>query len=544
MTIATRPPRIDRVTRRWMLDASDDLAASVGCRFNPAAGERVCHFIEQFCRLSKGRWAGKPLELLDWQRSFLMRLFGWRRADGRRRFRRAYVEIAKKSGKSSLMSAVALYMLLADGEGAPEVYLNACDRDQASIIFDEAARMLEASPSLLRKADVIHSRKMIVAGHGRLVANSAEAPKQDGLNPSATFFDELHRQPDRDLWDVFTYASAAREQPLLIAVTTAGADVEGVWHEMREYSEKVSDGTVADWTHLGLIYRALPEDDIDDPATWRKANPALGTIASADDFRRELTEAKLNPAALANFKRLRLNIVGSKLALFVDPVKWHACGGSWLHGPDDGEPCYMGLDLSQNEDLTALVILTGDFAAGFDVECRFWLPEGPIVDLEHRHGQPYREWADMGLITLVGREQIDEDAIIAQVAGVARGRNLRMLLLDPWNQRRVGPALKDDHGLPVELLPQGYASLNGPTKALAGLIADGKLRHRGNPILRWHASNAVAAMDPAGNLKLDKSARRRKIDGMAALVNAVAGAMAGARDARPSVYETEGLMIL
>src|SRR4051794_12028673 len=138
-------------TREWTLNASDEMAVAQGHHFSPRHGLKVCRFVEEFCRLSKGRWAGEPLRLIDWQRQFVMRLFGWRRPDGRRRFRRAYVEIPKKNGKSSLLSALGLDLLLADGEGAPEIYLNACDRDQASIIFDESARMLEASPSLRKR---------------------------------------------------------------------------------------------------------------------------------------------------------------------------------------------------------------------------------------------------------------------------------------------------------------------------------------------------------------------------------------------------------
>ncbi len=227
---------IDDATKDWILNRSDELAVAQGCYFSSKHGQDVCDFIERFCVLSQGRWAGKKLSLIPWQRSFLMRLFAWRRADGKRRFRRAFLMTAKKQGKSPLMSSIALYLLLADGEQAPEIYLCACDRDQAGIIYTESERMLQYSPTLQKRCDVIPSRKTILAGHGKIVANSSDSPKLDGLNASAVIFDELHRQPDRMLWDVMQYAVAAREQPLTVSVTTAGEEQSGIWHEELTYA--------------------------------------------------------------------------------------------------------------------------------------------------------------------------------------------------------------------------------------------------------------------------------------------------------------------
>jgi len=316
-----------RVPSKWIRNPSDTLAIEQGCGFDESAGQFVCDFIETFCRQSKGRWANEKLRLLDWQRDFLMRLFGWRRPDGRRRFRRFYLEVAKKNGKSTLLSALVLYLLIADGEGAPEIYLNACDRSQARIIFDESKRMVEASPDLKARIRAVdHKARLVCASNnGVVIANSADAPNKDGLNPSASLFDELHRQPSRDLWDVFEYASAARAEPISGSITTAGEDDSGVWHEQREYSERVNAGEIPDTSHLGIVYRALPTDDIDDPETWKKANPSLGETIQSEDFQRELTEAKEVPIKLNNFKRLRLNIITRDEAKYFDMEKWDAC---------------------------------------------------------------------------------------------------------------------------------------------------------------------------------------------------------------------------
>jgi phage terminase large subunit-like protein len=531
----------DETTKAWVLNRSDELAVEEGCYFSVAHGEQVCKFIEEFCRLSKGRWAGQTVKLFDWQRKFLMRLFGWRRADGKRRFRRAYLEVAKKNGKSSLISAIALYLLLADKEAAPEVYLNAVDKDQAGIVFEESSRMLQASPALKRRAEVTVSRKVITAGHGRIVTNSSDAMKQDGLNASAAIFDELHRQKDRALWDVMEYAGAAREQSLTLSITTAGEEEEGVWFEQREYSEKVEAGVIEDSSHLGLIFRALETDDLDNPETWRKANPSLGQTISEDDFEREWEEAKAVPAKLANFKRLRLNIVCRAQGKFLELASWDACDGA--PDPRPADPTYMGLDLSTRDDLSALIIITGDFGRGFDVQCRFWLPRENIYALEMRHSQPYRTWADQGFIVLTPGNVIDYDFIESEIVKLSQTMRLVKLMSDPYNAQALAERLLNKQGLPVEYLRQGYLSLSDPTKTLLELITGGKLRHGGNPIRRWHASNAIAEQDAAGNIKLSKGKSKRKIDGMAGLVNAVEGAIKNSgKEEEPSVYETRGLI--
>lgn len=536
-----------RVPARWIRGPADNTAVEQGCVFDEAAGDRPCLFIERFCRQSKGRWAGEPLRLLPWQRDFLMRLFGWKRPDGSRRYRRAYLEIAKKNGKSTLLSALVIYLLLADGEGAPEIYLNACDREQAAIIFDESARMVRSSPDLDARLRVYgaQTRKFIrdPAGDGKIVANSADVPSKDGVNSSAVVFDELHRQKTRALWEIFEYAGTSRRQPLTVSITTAGEDAEGVWHEQRHYSDQVNEGLIPDVTHLGVVYRALDADDLDDPETWRKANPSLGVTIDEADFAREWAEAKAVPTKLANFKRLRLNIIARGEAQFLAPGAWEACRAESESESLDGKPCRMGLDLSSTTDLSALAVLYGDDEHGYDVRMRFWLPEDDIVALEQEHGVPYRTWADKGFITLTPGNVIDYDFIRQAVIDESALRPPTRILIDPYNANQLAIKLRQDDGLPVEFLRQGFISLSGPTKELERLVLSGKLRHDGDPILAWNASNAVAVRDEAGNVKLSKRKSRKKIDGMAALVNAVAAAMADSGEGE-SVYETRGVEVL
>jgi phage terminase large subunit-like protein len=452
--MASHPP----VDPHWIRNPSDELAIAQGCWFDEDSGRFAIDFIEEFCKQSQGRWAGQPLILLGWQRDFLMRLFGWKLANGLRRFKRAYLEVAKKNGKSTMISALCLVLLLADFEGSPQVFLNACDKEQASIVFDEAKRMVEKSPELAKRLEVIDSRKTIThpAGDGKIVANSAEVAKKDGLNPSGIIFDELHRQRTRLLWEIFAYAAVAREQPLTISITTAGEAEEGVWFDQREYSEKVNAGVIADITHLGVVYRALPTDDLDDPATWRKANPSMGHTIREEDFKRELEEAKTDPAKLANFKRLRLNIVCRGETQFIDLVVWDRGNIPVIVIPHS--PAFGGLDLSETQDLSALAILFEDDDDWLDLMMKFWLPESNIVELERKHNLPYRAWADKGFITLTPGNVIDYAFIRRDVNEIAGDHDLRKLLVDPYNAAKLTIELAEQDGLPVESIRQGFLS--------------------------------------------------------------------------------------
>lgn len=534
------------LTEAPIFGPTDELALEQGCVYHEPSAARVRKFIETFCRHSKGRWAGTPFHLLPWQWDFVRRLYGWKRPDGTRRYRKAYLEVPKKNGKSMLVSALALYHLLADGEACPEVYINACDRAQAGIVYGEAARMVIRSGELSRRLETIPSQKRVTfkngMGDGFVVANSNEVASKDGINSSLTLFDELHRQPNHDMWRIFRHAGVAREQPLLLAITTAGEDLESVCYEEHEYSLRINKGDVPDTEHLGVIYAADPADDVDDQATWFKANPSLGHTLKLAEFAAALGEARQMPTEFANFQRLRLNIWVKCEQLFISEEAWRACGSEPIK-PEErlGEPCWMGVDLASTTDLTALVTLLGDQEKGVDVLARFWMPEERVDELSRRDRVPYRHWIKLGLIESTPGAIIDYEAVRREVLHQAGLFDLRKLLIDPYNAKQFASQLLENDGLPVAELRQGYLSLSDPTKQLERLILGKQLRHGNNPVMRWMASNAICTKDAAGNVKLDKAKSRQKIDGMAALVNAVAAF--GDDSEERSVYEDRGVLI-
>ena len=539
-------PISKRVDPKWIRTAADRAAIVEGCWFDEKAGNRVCEFIETFCCQSIGRWEGKTVELMDWQRDFIMRLFGWKRPDGFRRFRTAYLEVAKKNGKSTLVSCIALYCLLADSEATPNIYLNACDKEQASIIFDEAVRMINASDSFKSRLVIINSNadKRIVSesNNGKIVANSSVSGSKDGFNSHVTIFDELHRQlQNRALWNVFRHAGISREQPFILSITTAGEEEAGIWFEQREHSEQIIKGQSIDTSHLGVVYRCDPKDNLDDPAVWRKANPGMGVTMKEAEFAREWETAKQSPVDRAEFLRFRFCIVIRSTESIFPPGAWEACSEQPVF--DNDEPLYAGFDLSSVDDLTAVCWGQGNDEDGYDVEWFFYLPEDNIVALEKQHKQHYRVWADQGLITLTPGARVDYKYVRRDILKRAEGRNLKLVLGDPYAANGLLNQLIEDDGLPGKQIQQGFISLSPPTKQLIGLVKEKKIHHGGNPIANWHAGNAVASKDEADNMKIGKKKSRGKIDGIAALVNMIAGTI-NADDEGESVYESRGIMMI
>lgn len=533
------------VDKRWIRGPNDELAIKEGCGFNEQAAERPIRFVEQFCRQSKDPFAGQPLILSEWQKDFTRRLYGWQRHDGTRRYRKFYLEVAKKNGKSTKLSALKLHNLVADNESGAEVYIAAYTLKQARIIFDEAASMVRFSPSLSKILKVIPSTKHIVypEKNGKLVALSSDSPSQDGMNASDVTFDELHRQANYNLWDVLKYAGASRRQPMLGSITTAGYDRESVcWHQ-HEYTRKVNEGSIEDTSHLGVIYGNEPGVDIDDPAVWRAANPNMGVTINEADFARELKEAKETPSTLNNFLRLRLNIWTSASSRFLSREKWDLGGREAVEEfLLRGQPCWSGLDLASTQDIAALVHVFGTWS-NLKVLCRFWIPEEKALERSKRDGVPYLEWKRKGLIEFTPGAAIDYDFIRDRIVADAKTFVLKQLFCDPWNADHLLLTLQNQDGLPVQKFGQGFLDMNAPTKELERLVITGSLHHGNHPILSWMCENAVKAENAAGLIRLSKNLSTEKIDGMMALVMGIAAKMSGKQSAE-SVYKRRGLIVL
>jgi phage terminase large subunit-like protein len=509
----------------WITSEADERAALAGYPFDVKAAQRVRTFFQQFLRHSKGQWAGQPFELMDWQwREIIAPLFGWMRPDGTRRYRRGYIEVPKKNGKSALFSGLSLYLLIGDKEPGAEIYSAAVDRDQASIVFNEAGNMVDASSHLSGRLRVIRSTKRIVDQRSRSYykALSADVPAKEGLNAHAVLIDELHAQKTRDLWDTLRYAGASRRQPLHLSVTTAGYDRHSICWEQHDYAEKVLDGTIEDLAFFAFIAAADEDADWTDASVWREANPSLGVTISEEQFAEDCREAQESPAKENSFRRYRLNQWTEQDVRWLSMEKWDACCNA-LDGLD-GRECFAGLDLSSTTDVSALVLAFPGADDHYDVLPFFWVPEEGARNRERRDRVPYTQWIRDEYIQATSGQVIDYDVIRKRINELSQRYSIRQIALDRWNATQLATQLEGD-GFEMVAFGQGYASMNAPTKKLEELVLSERVSHGGHPVLRWMAGNVSLEKDAADNWKPSKKKSIERIDGIVALVMAIGLAM-------------------
>lgn len=484
----------------------------------------VSDWIERNCTHIKGEWAGRLLKLEPWQRDEIIDpLFGTYNADGRRQYRTALIGIPRKAGKSTLGAAMALRLLFADAEPGAEVYSAAADREQAAIVFEIASGMVEANPAWAKAAKV-YRRSIVLPQLGRSYkVLSADAFSKHGLNPHGVIFDELHAQPNRELWDVLTTGQGARRQPLTVAITTAGYDRESICWELYEYGRKVRSRQIDDPTFFFRWWGVTEGQQWDDEETWAAAQPNLGISVSREFLRSEARQAKHVPARQNTFRRLYLNEWTQSAARWIDLGKWDEAAGLVVEEQLKGRKCYGGLDLAATTDIAALA---WDFPIDLknkphhEVIWRFWIPEERLPDLDLRTGGQASVWVKEGRMFVTDGDVIDYRAILDQIDRDARAFDVEELAYDRWGMTQLSQDLQDA-GMTIVPFGQGFASMSPPTKEFERLVLTDQYRHGGNPVMRWMVDNVVTRTDPAGNVKVDKGRSTEKIDGVVAAIMAL-----------------------
>ncbi len=517
-------------------------------------GNDAIDFIE-FLKHSKGEWYGQDFKLMSWQKKIIRKVFGTLNKDGTRQYRIAYIEIPRKNGKTEIGAAIALYLLIDDKEYGAEIYSAAGDRDQATLVYNAAAPMVRQSSALDRRCKIIDSVKRIVvySTNSFYRVLSAEHKTKHGVNAHGVIFDELHVQPNRDLWDTLTTSGGTRSQPLVVAITTAGYDRNSICWQLHEYALKVSKGIVKDPTFYSKIYAADENDDWEDEKTWFKANPALDnpsnkrySASAAAPFRslkemRDLyNKAKEMPALQNTFKRLYLNIWTSQETRWMDIKKWDATAGSVVEENLKGMKCFGGLDLSSISDITAFVLVFLQEGI-LKVLPYFFIPEDNMEERIKKDRVPYDVWVREGYIYKTPGNIIDYSFIEAKIDKCAKIFDILEIGYDPWNASMLTQRLADN-GMEMIEIRQGMKSLAAPTKQLETLILQKKIHHNANPVLRWMFDNIMVKQDAAGNLKPDKEKSNEKIDGIVALIMAVDRAMRNLDT--ESVYEDRGVITI
>lgn len=483
--------------------------------------------IEFFSHLrhSKGASAGTPFILEPWQAFIVGSLFGWRMSKGGpRRFRTAYVEVPRKNGKSTLSAGIALLLAFFDDEAGAEVFCAATKRDQARIVFEEAQRMVKASPSLKKRITSFVGNLHIQATAQKLQPLGADADSMDGLNIHGAIVDELHAHKTRAMVDVLETATGARRQPLIFYITTAGYDRHSVCWERHAYTERVLEGTLQDDQTFGFISAADEGSDYRDPKTWAKANPNLGVSVSVDDLERKARRAAEIPAEQNAFRRLHLNQWTEQEVRWLDMAVWGECSGpvDWKELRDElqGSPCWLGMDLASTLDITAVV---GWFPERLAVVPFFWIPEVGMRQRSDRDRVPYDQWVAEGAVFVTPGEVTDQDQIERFIfEQLVPKYQVREIAFDPWNATQLATRLTTG-GAQMVSIGQTIAMMAESVKRIEELVVGRKLIHGGHPVLRWMASNAETRADAYGNRKIVKPDRgsTKRVDGMVALAMAV-----------------------
>lgn len=567
----------------WIKSEADERAVLNGCWFDVAAGNAWCEFLEKWFRFTRGTdehgnpLRGKPYLMLDYQRNDLtMPLFGWKRDRTRphlRRYTKGDIFVAKKQAKSTWAGAICNAFLL-KGPPRTEVYGVAHSREQTGIIYREAAAFARSSPELNKRLKAVDTHKRIVfdqkSSFYQAMAGENGARSAEGIIPSLILFDEIHVQRDRMLYDALAYACIASENSLFLSVSTVGiADRTAIWWEQYEYAKGIIDGTLHDDARFAYIAQADEgcKDSAKmraDPKQWRKAMPALGVTVKEEAVKAAVQEAENSPAKLNNLLRYVFNIPTAQIERVVPMEAWDKNATELTTDSLAGRVCYGGLDIGATSDFTAFVLVFPHDDAeeveigrdeldnelgttktttrrSFSVLSWFWLPESPVKRdpiLEAK----IAAWRHAGLIRTTEGSVVDYDRVLDDIQEIVMPFTLSGIGFDRGFQgSQMGNNLMKLYGDMVEQVPQGILSMNAPFREMLELITIGRLFHDGNEVLRWMASN-VAAEERGGLMKPSKQNSREKIDGITALVMALALAIRG--NETTSIYETPGSLTL
>jgi phage terminase large subunit-like protein len=484
--------------------------------FNQRKADYVVKFFENL-KHTKGTFQGQPFTLLPWENQIIRDVYGTVRADGLRQFQKVYVEIPKKNGKSELAAGAGLLHTFGDGEIKGEVYGCAADRQQASIVFDVAIDMIDQVPALKKRAKLNMSHKRItdkITGTYYQVL-SAEAFTKHGLNPSAVIFDELHAQPNRDLWDVMTFgAGDARAQPIWWIITTAGDDPDRVsigW-EVHEYASKILAGDVVDPLWYAVIY-GYDGEDIYNPDNWAKANPSMGHTITLDKVQSAANTAMQNKANERLFRWLRLNQwITTKLTTWQPIELFDRTVGTWDRRDLIGKDCFVGLDLSSTTDLTGTALVFPPQGSQLDwrVIWDCWIPEVGMQERIRNDRVPYDLWASQGWVTPTEGEVVDYTKVEERILVYKTLYNVKELGADRTFAAMLLQRLEQKSMTCVDV-PQSYATLTDPMNQIEVLMKNGKLTHEPHPVARWCFGNTSVAKNGNGQIKYVKESRGKSI---------------------------------
>lgn len=512
-----------------------------GAWFDEQAVERVVKFA-RFCRHTKGRWDGNPIEFLDWQLEQIVRpIFGWKHPDGTRIIRTAWIEVPKKNGKSTIATVLGLYLTGPDREPGAEVYAAAAAKDQARIVFDPARDMVEKSPSLSRnrRFKVFRNSISYAKTNSFFRVISADASVQEGLNPHGAIIDEVHVHPNRDLIDTLEDGVASRDQPLVFFITTAGsADDTSIYHEKHDYARKCAEGLLVDPSFWGVIYAAEAADDWRTQETWEKANPSFGVTIPLRFREEQVRKAEASPAKRNDILRKHLNLRTKQVIRWLPLEKWNAGEMVLDESALRDEPCYMAFDVSRSQDINTIVL---DFPREDGVHVvlyRFFLPQDLLGELESATDGAATLWAERGHLTLTPGDVVDYSAIANRIRSDGRLFDMREIAFNRRGAAQLAQELEQE-GFDLVEMTTGI-TLGPAMQEWERLLLAGKFRHEGNAVARYQFDGLVVRQNNEGVVWPDKGKSTVNVSGPVGTAMALARAVAH----QESIYEERGLQTL
>lgn len=531
--------------KRYFRDKSQ--ALEKGWRFDAKAAQSVINFHERILKHYQGKWAGKPFLLLPWQQFTRWNIYGWKNADGTRRFQKVGIFVPRKNGKTEDAAGNALYAMGFDGERASEVYSTATDKNQAKIAWEKAKAMVQQSPILL---DYLTPMANAIVGEEFMSTFkpwSSDTGKKDGYNPHFAIVDEYHAHKDTSMIDVIESGLGARENPIVYIITTAGFDMNSPCRKFQELCEDVLTQKKEQDDLFTIIYTIDKDDDFENPQIWEKANPSWHGIDTIPAFMQKAYTKAKNAGDFVSFKTKNLNVWTQSAETWIEAKDWEAIGEKY--GPDDmeGETCHLGFDLAESYDIASV-------CAYFPVKSRFlwwfFIPEDNFKK-KIQENIDYLKWHEQGWLILTPGNVIDYDYIRRTVSGyyLADGKvmysddcilkkyGIQSGGYDPWNSKQLMIRLKEDDGIQLEIYRQGYPTMSFPTKEFKKKVLGREFHHNFNPIVSWMIGNVVLRRDPNDNVMPDKSKSKNKIDGIVAAIIAHAEAMQSENESANENYE-------
>lgn len=519
-------PASRRIKAVYTRIAAESLQPGGKYAFDEEKANRPIEFIERFCRHSKGEWAGQPVRLELFQKAFIQALFGFvDRETGLRRYREAFFLVGRKNGKSTLLAGLALYMLIADGEGGAEVYSTATKYAQARLLFDECHNMVKQSPDLSRHMKKRKSDLYYVPGMAKLQPLSRNSDSLDGLNASFVIMDELHGVKDRNLYEVMRQSQSARRQPLLVMITTAGTVRECIFDDMYNHACAVADGAITDDTFLPILYELDRRDEWMEPGAWMKANPSLGAIKKTDDLTIKVQRAKQNPVELSGVlcKEFNIRETVQSAWLSFDAIN---CADTFDMEEFRGAYCIGGVDLSITTDLTCASLLM--MKRGSDkkyVTQMYWLPADSLQERVKRDKIPYDKRFERGLLRLCAGNSISYSDVTQWFVDMVKQYELfpAWVYYDSYSARYFVEEMQMQ-GFNMVRCIQGAKTLSLPMQMLGTDLQAHRVNYNNNPILKWCLTNTGIQTDRNGNIvPVKNQSPKQRIDGTAALLDCYVG---------------------